>query len=131
MRRNPASVDDSVLENVADPRQDFELDFLKRKYGAEFEASLREAFESLEASERNLLRHYYGRRLSIDTLGAMYHVHRATMARRVHRTTEALVVVTRERLAARLGIASGDVSSILRLVHSQLELTLVGILAPT
>lgn len=118
------AADDDVLESLADVRQDFELDFLKRTYGGAFEGALRDAFVSLAPRDRNLLRYYFGKRLSIDELGVIYHVHRATAARRVRKATDELVAVTRDRLAARLGIDPKEVSSILRLVQSQIELTL-------
>ena len=122
-------VDDSVLESLATPSQDLELDFLKRTYGATFEVALRESFAALAPRDRNLLRYYFGKGLSIDDLSVLYRVHRATTARRIQKANSALVSNTRNRLAMLLGIPRADVSSILRLIWSQIERTLNGILS--
>jgi RNA polymerase sigma-70 factor (ECF subfamily) len=127
--RGTATIDDSVLGALSEPAQDLELDFLKRTYGKAFEVALREAFESLPPRDRNLLRYYFGKKLSIDDLGVLYRVHRATAARRLQKANAELVAKTRDRLAAGLGIAAADVSSIVRLIQSQIERTLTGILA--
>lgn len=130
LRRTPIAVtDDAILETLADARQDFELDFLKRTYRQAFEVALRDAFAMLAPRDRNLLRYYFVKRLSIDQLGVIYHVHRATAARRIRSVNEALVARTREILAGRLGIGPTDVSSILRLVQSQAERSLRSVLA--
>jgi RNA polymerase sigma-70 factor (ECF subfamily) len=127
-KRGAVSVDDALLEAVSEPAQDPELDFLKRTYGKAFEAALREAYESLAPREKNLLRYYFGEGLSIDELGVVYRVHRATAARRVQKVNAELAAETRRRLAARLGLSGADVSSVLRLVRSQIERALRGIL---
>jgi RNA polymerase sigma-70 factor (ECF subfamily) len=128
--RQGASVDRSVLEALSDPAQDPELDFLKRTYGGEFEVALRAAFEGLAARDRNLLRYHFGKGLSIDELGGLYRVHRATAARRLERVNAALARVTRDRLAEQLGLSRAEVSSVLRLIRSQIERTLAGLLVP-
>jgi hypothetical protein len=48
-------------------------------------------------------------------------VHRATAARRVRRTTVQLVESARELLAARLHADRGEVSSLLRLIESRIN----------
>jgi RNA polymerase sigma-70 factor (ECF subfamily) len=127
--RGSVAIDASVLGAVSEPAQDLELDFLKRTYGKAFEVALREAFESLRPRDRNLLRYYFGKKLSIDELGVLYRVHRATAARRLQKANAELVSKTRDRLAAGLGIAATDVSSIVRLIQSQIERTLSAILS--
>jgi RNA polymerase sigma-70 factor (ECF subfamily) len=125
-----ASVDRSVLEALSDPAQDPELDFLKRSYGGEFEAALRAAFDDLAVRDRNLLRYHFGKGLSIDELGVLYRVHRATAARRLERANTELAQRTRDHLAERLGLSRAEVSSVLRLIRSQIERTLAGLLLP-
>lgn len=46
------------------------------------------AVHSLDATDRQLLHRYFVAGLSIDRLGPLYSVHRATIARRIRRTTE-------------------------------------------
>ncbi len=125
----PLAVDDSVLEALAAPGQDLELNFLKQTYGKAFEQALRLAFGELVPRDRNLLRYYFGKGLTIDALSVLYRVHRATAARRVQKANAELVARTRDALARHLGIRHADVSSILRLIRSQIERTLSGLMA--
>src|SRR5262249_35124010 len=111
--RQGVSVDRSVLETLSDPAQDPELDFLNGAYGGEFEVALRAAFEGLAARDRSLLRYHFGKGLSIDELGVLYRVHRATAARRLERVNAALARATRDRLAEQLGLSRAEVSSVL------------------
>jgi RNA polymerase sigma-70 factor (ECF subfamily) len=123
------NVDQTVLEVVAGSTRDLELDFLKRAYGAAFDGALRDAFDGLLPRDRNLLRYHYGKGLTVDELGTLYRVHRATAARRIQRASTELIAKMRERLAARLGIERQEVSSVLRLLQSQIEIALHGLLA--
>jgi RNA polymerase sigma-70 factor, ECF subfamily len=118
------ALDSTTLRAVASPDEDLELAFLKRKYGADFQDALREAFRLLSPRERNVIRHYFGEGLSIDEVGVRYNVHRSTAARWVGKAGNALVKKTRDILGRVLGANRAEISSILRLIHSQLEATL-------
>jgi len=60
-------------------------------------------------------------RLSIDQIGALYHLHRATAARRVVKAREALLTATRTALAARLGLTTEQLESVLQLIASRMD----------
>jgi RNA polymerase sigma-70 factor, ECF subfamily len=109
----------------ADP----ELEQLKHRYRDEFNGSVREALTALPARERTLLRLHVVDRLSIDQIGAIHRVHRATAARWVAHARAELVTATHHRLAERLGVAGDEVKSIIRLVSSQLEVSVARLLA--
>jgi RNA polymerase sigma-70 factor (ECF subfamily) len=130
-REAKASLGDgeTVLAAIAAPSQDLELAFLKRTYGEAFEIALREAMASLDPRDRNLLRYHYAKGLSIDELGALYRIHRATAARRLQKVCAELFTRTRARLATNLGISGRDVSSLLRLVQSEIETAMTGLFA--
>jgi RNA polymerase sigma-70 factor (ECF subfamily) len=110
-----------VLETIASPTNELELDYLKRRYRDEARQALEDSFAQLDARERNLLRQHYGLGLDVDELAAFYRVHRVTAWRWVARARESLVGRTREGIARRLVVASEEVSSILRVLQSQLE----------
>ena len=101
-----------------------EISYLKEQYGAQFRAAFRQALTALTERERNILRQHYIDGLTIDQLGTLYRVHRATAARHVAGARRSLFDGTRERLVAELGIQSGEVDSIIRLVRSQLDISL-------
>lgn len=116
---------DEALE--ADPV----LEHLKSEYRTEFATALREAIAELSAEDRTLLRQQIVDRLSIDELGAAYGIHRATAARWVNRARDALVATTRGRLAARLAVPVDEIDSVIRLVQSRLDASVVRYLRET
>ena len=105
---------------------DPEVLYLKQHYRTEFKQAFQEAFDGLESRERNLLRYAFGDGLTVDAIGTVYGVHRATAARWVTKAQESLTRRLRRSLKDRLGIRTKELTSILRLIESQLELTLQG-----
>jgi RNA polymerase sigma-70 factor len=63
-------------------------------------AAVRDAFQEIQLRERQLLHDYYFRGLSIDALAPLYTVNRATIARRLRRSTEEIRRCVRRRIAA-------------------------------
>jgi RNA polymerase sigma-70 factor (ECF subfamily) len=125
--KGQADVDAAVLYDVP-ASGDVELEYLRRTYGPGFGDGLKEAFGALSAAERNLLRHHFVHGLTIDDLSSLYKVHRATAARRLVAARERLAERTREVLAVRFGVRKSEVSSLVRLIESQLDVTLGSIL---
>jgi len=101
------------------------LDLLKAEYRLEFASALRDAIGDLSAEDRTLLRQQIVDQLSIDEVGAAFGVHRATAARWLTRARGALVGATHKRLAERLKLPVSEIESVIRLVHSQLEASVV------
>jgi RNA polymerase sigma-70 factor (ECF subfamily) len=119
------------LEEAIGSGGDPVLDQMKAEYRAEFATALREAIEALSAEDRTLLRQQIVDGLSIDAIGAAYGVHRATAARWANRARGALVAVTRTRLAARLAVSVDEIDSVIRLVQSRLDASVVRYLRET
>lgn len=115
--------DDALLEARA-PEDDPELAYMKAAYRAAFKGAFQEALESLEARERTLLKQQIVDGLGIDELGALYDVHRATAARWVAAAREKLLTRTRRTFMLRARISSDECESIMRLVRSQLDVSL-------
>jgi RNA polymerase sigma-70 factor, ECF subfamily len=103
---------------------DGELAFLKSHYRPAFAAALRDSLDALSASDQNMLRQRYVDGLSLEELGALQGVHRATALRRLERARQQLLDDIRARLRARLKLESGELESLLRLVASRIEVTL-------
>jgi RNA polymerase sigma-70 factor (ECF subfamily) len=104
----------------ADP----ELLYLRRTYEEQFHRVFREAVASLVSGERTLLRFHYIDRLNIDEIGAILGIHRVTASRRLNKVRATLVDATRRLLAERLVVDSKDLESILRLLESQVDISL-------
>ncbi len=104
---------------VADP----ELELLRARYGEQVKDAFAAAFAQLTERERNVLRQYHIDGLTIDQLAGLYQVNRATTARWVASARLAIVTKTRNLLVERFGIAMTEVDSIIRLVRSQLAVS--------
>ncbi len=128
LTRGPHSDSEAEVEfseqllSMATP--DSELQYLKAKYRAEFSAAIPEAFAALSPRERNLLRLSLLEGLSIDQLGAVHGVHRATVARWIVSTKASLAKALHRALKSRLQVDQAELESILRLIESQVHITL-------
>jgi RNA polymerase sigma-70 factor (ECF subfamily) len=115
--------DDALLEARAQ-QDDPELAYMKAAYRASFKVAFQEALESLLPRERTLLKQQIVDGLGIDELGALYQVHRATAARWVQSAREKLLLRTRRTFMLNARISSDECESIMRLVRSQLDMSL-------
>jgi len=118
-RREISEVDDAV----ASPADDPEILYLKQHYREQFREAFAAAAAELEPSERMVLRFSVSEQLSIDHIARVLQVHRATAARRVARARERLAEKTQAQLRALLGIEHSELESVLRLVHSQVDVS--------
>jgi RNA polymerase sigma-70 factor, ECF subfamily len=115
--------DDALLE-ARSTADDPELAYMKAAYRASFRAAFQEALESLHPKERTLLKQQIVDGLGIDDLGALYQVHRATAARWVSAAREKLLTRTRRTFMLQARISSDECESIMRMVRSQLDVSL-------
>ncbi|OJH38031.1 sigma factor-like helix-turn-helix DNA-binding protein [Cystobacter ferrugineus] len=109
----------------ADP----ELAFIRERHQEDFRVAFRAALGRLEARERNLLRLHHVHGLSMDAVSATYQAPRSTVARWIARARDRLLALTREELTARLGLSPDELDSLLRLVRSQLDVSLRQLMA--
>jgi RNA polymerase sigma-70 factor, ECF subfamily len=101
-----------------------ELDLLKRQYASAFTQAFRDAVQQLEARQRTVLRMSFVEALSIDEIGAVYAVHRATAARWITRACDSLFEMTRRLLAERLSLTQTELDRMTALVRSQLDVSI-------
>ncbi len=94
---------------------------LRERYAAELGRAISDAMAALTARQRTLLRLAYVDGLSVDVLGRMYAVHRATAARWLAAAPEALFDESRLRVEAAL---DAGLTSVIRLVQSQIDVSL-------
>jgi RNA polymerase sigma-70 factor (ECF subfamily) len=105
-----------------------ELGLLRARHGEAISAALRAALDLLDERQRALLRYSLIDGWSIDRIGELYDVHRATASRWVTAARDALGEHLRREVSARLAIPLEDVDSIVRAVHSQIDISLARIL---
>lgn len=107
-----------------------EFDLLESSNSKRFKEALGAALLELSVEDRSLLRMHLKEGLSIDQLGVMFQIHRATAARRITRTKEVLLERVRGVLAAKFQMSAAEIDSDLRQVEPNLELSLSRLLAP-
>ncbi len=102
----------------------------QRRYAALVRSSVERAFGALGPRERNLLRYAVFHRLTVDELGAMYGVHRATAARWLQRTRDALHDAVAHHVCAVTGMPDDEARSLVREVGVETDVSLRSVLSP-
>lgn len=123
-RRREQSADERAgisLIAEADP----ELGYLKERYKAQVHDAIVVALGTLGDRERTLLRLHLGQQMSIDQLGALYRVNRATAARWLASARKLILERARAELQSRLNLSESECNSIVALVRSQLDVSIL------
>ena len=105
-----------------------DLQHLKERFAPQLGEGLRRACAELEERDRAVLRLYFAEGLNIDKIGKIYGVHRATVARWIARTKATLIERMHAIMHEQQGVPPDELSSLDRLVRSQLEISLAGLL---
>ena len=108
---------------------DLQLEYLRREYGEQFRTAFEGAVERLTRDERNLLRFHFVDGVTADGLATIYGIHRSTAARRVASARDKLATLARRAMMANLGVGRADLRSIMRLIASQLDVSVARYLA--
>jgi RNA polymerase sigma-70 factor (ECF subfamily) len=124
-KREIITDDDHLIAQQAMPGDDPEVAYMKRTYAHEFKQAFGEALAAMGPREQTLLRYHHVDGLNIDEIGAIYRVHRVTAFRWLEKAKEGLVKGTLDLLRARLKLSSKELDSVLRMIRSQIHLSLV------
>lgn len=106
-----------------------EEEALRQRYYDSFLAALEEALRRLTVRQRNLLRHAYFDKLSVDRIASLYQVHRATAARWLANAKEQLIAYTREAFLSRVPMGGQSLLALRSLLHTELQPKLNHLLA--
>lgn len=120
----PVEDDDETWLAWPSPQDDAEIALLKRSCGEAFRRAAREAFGALEPKVRLVLRQHLLDGLAAEQLAALHRVHVVTIYRWLRDARASYLAETRRRLSAALKLDEGGVDSLLRVLESQLELSL-------
>lgn len=128
-RRREKASKEQVLEDAGaallpSADEDPEMAYIQMTYKRELQQAFREALASLTSKERNLLRYYFLDGMSIDKIGALYGVHRATAARWVNTAREQLCQKTRAIACRRISLSEEGFERVLGLIASQIYVNL-------
>ena len=117
-------VEDDVFAILPSGDDDPEISHLKMTYREELKQAFSLAVEELSAREKNVLRYAFAEGMSVDEIGAIYRVSRSSAARWLADAKDVFAGHVRRILTERLELDASDLASILRLVLSQIDLTL-------
>lgn len=123
------SLSDELSAALPASALDPDLAYQKQLYQAEFKASFEAAVDDLTARERSLLRQSIVYHSTVDQVATIYQVHRATAARWIAKARERLASKTRTHLRTRLSLSEDQFESIVRLIESQMDLSMARLLA--
>jgi RNA polymerase sigma-70 factor, ECF subfamily len=102
-------------------------DPVKERYREAFGRAFRVALAALSARERTLLKMTAIDRLTIDQIGALHGVHRATAARWLDDARRSAFDATRRAMMHELGADRFEAESVMRWVQSRLDVSLGGL----
>jgi RNA polymerase sigma-70 factor (ECF subfamily) len=123
-----ASSDASVLEGLVAQDADQELMAAKSQYRDAFQAALEECFSGLPSRQKTLLRMHFLDGMSIDEMGQVFHVHRATIARWLVAIRREVLEQICNKISLNLRTSSSEFRSMVRLVRNDVRLSLHRIL---
>jgi RNA polymerase sigma-70 factor, ECF subfamily len=121
----PISLDgEDAPSEVAATAPDPELDYLKARYRREFREAFAAALKLLSPQQRNALRIHHLDGMSLDETAAACRASRATVARWLAQARRQIIDDTHRLLGERLRLDAAEVDSVLRLVRSQLDISI-------
>lgn len=109
---------------------DPEVGMVAREIRASFASAFSASLSELTLRERTVLRLYLVEDVSAETIGAMYRVHRATVARWIGRARRKVQAKTRERLVRDSPVTPTSLDSVIGLVMDGIDLSLASVLRP-
>ena len=123
-QRYEQELDDVEILGIADPQG--------RTIRAELGAAVKHAFAAAVAKllprQRVFLRHAYVDHHTLDQIAAHYAVHRTTVARTLAAAREQLIAETRAGVIAAVGIEDEELTSVIRMLDSRIDLSLSRVL---
>jgi RNA polymerase sigma-70 factor (ECF subfamily) len=122
--RGQTPIGDDPLIDAVTAGDSPEVAYLKRKYRHEFRLAFADALHSLPDRDRLLLRQRFLDGLDVVEIARFHRVHRGTAASRLERARAVVLAMTRASLVDRFDVPPAEIDSILRLISSQLEVSL-------
>lgn len=116
LKATPTRGDDAIADQLDDSAPTPELATLKATYGELVREAVLEAWRSIPAHDRFVLSLELHGRMSIQSIAALYNIHKVSAARKLSKSRDVLLDAVRSRLRDRMGTSLETVDSVLRLV---------------
>jgi RNA polymerase sigma-70 factor (ECF subfamily) len=108
---------------------DPELGYLADRYRGHVEEAFRRSLGALDGEQRTLLRMHFVDGVTLDELARLKNLHRATIARRLQHARRVIFEETSRHLRERLSLSTEELTSLVGLVRSQLQISVARLLA--
>ncbi len=130
LRRSAARMvdGDPRADEILPANQHPEIDYLRTRYKAEFEAAVRVALAGLPDRDRLLLKLTIVSGLSHEQLAHIYSVNQSTITRWIARAREQVLDATEREVCSKLGMPPGEFRSLAGLLVSRLDLSISRVL---
>lgn len=125
----PEELSEAVESRLVE--DDADLRLIKHTYRAPFRAAFGDAIAALPRDLRALLRLHYVEAVSLPDLARMQNTSRSTIIRRLADAREALLGAMQAALRSRVTVGSDEFESLLRMMRSQLEMSVERLLRET
>lgn len=119
------------LLGLPDVFDDPALELVRADFKKEFAPAFAESLATLSERDRNFLRLRFVDNLPVDQIGHLYQMHRVTASRTLSRIRRDLRNETRSRLKSKLQLGQESLDSFMRLVDSQLDVSIEWQCRPT
>lgn len=111
--------------------RDPELDLLRARYGEALRVALSDAFRGLNSHERVLVQLAYVEGMTHARISVMYRVNQSTITRRLFEIRERIAASVQRSMRVRAGVEPSELLSIVRLLGSQIDLSVARWLGPS
>lgn len=120
--------DTLVLDQLMSPHTDQEVAAIKSQYRDAFQGALEECFAKLPPRSKTLLRMHFLDGMSIDAMGLVFRVHRATVARWLVGIRHEVLEEICRKISFELRTSSSEFTQLVHLVRSEVQLSIRRIL---
>jgi RNA polymerase sigma-70 factor, ECF subfamily len=124
LNRRPDAVEADIVRALLATTDDPELKVLKDQCRRAVGQAVERAVLAIDQRSRELLRYHLIEGLGCETIAPLYGVHRTTALRWLEKARAGLVTATRRELMRTLAVSADQVESVLRVVRSQLDLSI-------
>ncbi len=128
-RRTDNPLDDDAMDALPSTSDTPDQQYFRATYHSEFKAAFDAAISSLTAQQRDLLRHRFVEGLALDAIGELYGVHKTTAFRWLEEAQTLLTKRTHNAFQQRTRATVSEMRSIVRVLESNVELSLRRVLA--
>ena len=123
-KRTDNALDDDDMEALPSGNDTPDEQYFRATYHSEFKAAFDAAISSLTAQQRDLLRHRFVEGLGLEQIGELYGVHKTTAFRWLEEARTALTKRTHNAFQLRTRATVSEMRSIVRVLESNVELSL-------